>query len=130
MDALILAVLIGIPAALVTVLARSARGGSLRSYRLAVSTAFALALVGGFLTVLSASAHDPGSARTEWVGGLGVAGSLAAQFLALVLAAVGLVRSLRSESGTEGWRLIATGVTVGTLAVVGLVVLAAWDTAG
>jgi hypothetical protein len=47
-----------------------------------------------------------------------------------VVAVVGVIRSLRSESGTGGWHLVATGVAIGTAAVVALVVLTAWDTAG
>lgn len=129
-DALILAVLVGVPAALVAVLARSARLGSLRWYRLAAAAAVGLAPVGGLLTLLSVVAYESGPGRTTWIEPLGWATSLLVQVVALVIAVVGVVRSLRSESGTGGWRLIATGVAVGTAAVVGLVVLTAWDTAG
>ncbi|MEX1280547.1 MAG: hypothetical protein AB1Z55_07465 [Acidimicrobiia bacterium] len=127
-DVLILLVLLGVPATLVAVLARSARRGSLRWYRLAAAAAVGLAPVGGLLTLLSVVAYESGPGRTTWIEPLGWAASLLVQVVALVVAVVGVVRSLRSESGTAGWQLIATAVALGTVAVVGLVVLAAWDT--
>lgn len=129
-DALILAALLGVPAALVVVLVRSARSGSLGWYRVTAAAAAGLAPVGGLLTFLSRFAYESGPGRTDWIGPLGLAGAILVQVVALVLVVVGVVRSLRSESGTDGWRSVATGVVLGTVAVVGLVVLTAWDTAG